>query len=166
MNAAALFRCLSHGVYVVGVTDGQTCNAFTAAWLMQASFDPPLLVLSINPAHRSCRLLEAGGVYSVNVLREGQTALAEIMGRGQDSGKMEQVAWHRGATQAPLLDDALATLECRVTAMYPAGDHRLAVGRVVAGAVLQPGGRPLLYREVQELDGSAGLYVLPGAGSA
>ena len=50
---AALFRRLTLGVYVVGVAhDGQR-DAFTAAWLMQVSFEPLLLALSVNPANAS-----------------------------------------------------------------------------------------------------------------
>jgi len=39
-SIAALFQRLTQGVYVVGVSDGQARNAFTAAWVMQASFNP------------------------------------------------------------------------------------------------------------------------------
>src|SRR5262245_64997928 len=50
-SIAALFQRLTQGVYVVGVAHGAVRNAFTAAWVMQASFDPLLLALSINPHH-------------------------------------------------------------------------------------------------------------------
>jgi flavin reductase (DIM6/NTAB) family NADH-FMN oxidoreductase RutF len=46
-SIAALFQRLTHGVYVVGVAHGEVRNAFTAAWVMQVSYDP-LLALSIN----------------------------------------------------------------------------------------------------------------------
>jgi len=42
-SVAALFQRLTQGVYVVGVAHGQVRNAFTAAWVMQVSFDPLLL---------------------------------------------------------------------------------------------------------------------------
>ena len=50
-SIAALFQRLTQGVYVVGVAYGELRNAFTAAWVMQVSFDPLLLALSINPRH-------------------------------------------------------------------------------------------------------------------
>ena len=52
-NIDDLVKQISHGVYIIGVTDGIHQNAFTAAWVMQASFKPPLLALSINPEHYS-----------------------------------------------------------------------------------------------------------------
>jgi flavin reductase (DIM6/NTAB) family NADH-FMN oxidoreductase RutF len=78
---AALFKRLTQGVYVVGVAHGEERNAFTAAWIMQVSFDPLVLALSINPHHSSYRLLKEGGAFSVNVLKKGQLHLAEHFGR-------------------------------------------------------------------------------------
>ena len=52
-SIAALFRRLTQGVYVVGVASGETRDAFTAAWVMQVSYDPLLLALSINANHSS-----------------------------------------------------------------------------------------------------------------
>ena len=72
-----VFKQLSHGVYVIAVSDGIHHNAFTAAWVMQVSFEPPLLAISINPAHYSYALLQAGGVCTVNVLGENQLSIAE-----------------------------------------------------------------------------------------
>ena len=57
----AAFRRLTLGVYVVGVAADGRPDAFTAAWVMQASFDPLLLALSINREHASYPLLHAGG---------------------------------------------------------------------------------------------------------
>jgi flavin reductase (DIM6/NTAB) family NADH-FMN oxidoreductase RutF len=48
-DITALFQQLTFGVYVIGVANAGRCGGFTAAWVMQASFDPPLLVVSINP---------------------------------------------------------------------------------------------------------------------
>ena len=56
----------------MGVAHGETRNAFTAAWVMQVSYDPLLLALSINSNHSSYRLLKEGRSFSVNVLKKGQ----------------------------------------------------------------------------------------------
>ena len=76
-----LCKLISHGVYVVGVSDGRHRNAFTAAWVIQVSFNPVMLALSINPEHYSYQLLKAGGVCSVNVLGRDQLGVAEHFGR-------------------------------------------------------------------------------------
>jgi len=80
-SVAALFQRLTQGVYVVGVAHGEVRNAFTAAWVMQVSFDPLLMALSISPHHSSYRLLKEGRAFSVNVLKKGQLDLAEHYGQ-------------------------------------------------------------------------------------
>ena len=157
---AGLFRRLTSGVYVVGVADGDRRNAFTAAWVTQVSFRPLLLAVSVSPGHASYPLLRAGGAFCVNVLAADQLALARDFGTrsGRDADKLAGVAWRPGVTGAPVLTEAAAYFDCRVVTDVEAGDHRLLVGRVVDGAVLDPAARPLTYAETGELDGSAGLF--------
>ncbi|MGH8584287.1 MAG: flavin reductase family protein [Gammaproteobacteria bacterium] len=155
---AQLFRQLTHGVYVVGVVHGSERNAFTAAWVMQVSFDPLLLALSIHPQHASYRLLIAGGAFSVNVLRADQRELAARFGQPRTANKLEGVDWSPKRTGAPVLAECLAYFECVVTARYAAGDHAIVIGRVVDGGLLNPGVPPMHYRDTGDLDGSSRLF--------
>ena len=157
---AALFRTLSTGVYVVGVSDGERRSAFTAAWVTQASFDPLLIVVSVNPQNASYDILRTGGVFTVNVLRRGQLELARRFGTtsGRDHDKFAGVSWHPGGNGAPVLDDALAYFECEVQNYHPAGDHELVVGRVAVGHLVDPDAAPMLYAETGDMDGSAALF--------
>lgn len=158
-NLPALFGTLTHGVYVIGVAAGEARNAFTAAWVMQASFDPPLLALSINPRHFSYRLLKESGAFSVNVLRRGHMEIAAHFGKPASVDKLASVAWRPGGkTGMPLLDDALAWFDCRVEGEYPAGDHVLVVGLVVDGGVREISAEPLNYRDTGNLDSAATLF--------
>jgi flavin reductase (DIM6/NTAB) family NADH-FMN oxidoreductase RutF len=159
-DVAALFRRLTYGVYVVGVADGQKRNAFTAAWVMQASFDPLLLALSINRDNASYPLLHAGGGFTVNVLRREQQNLALRLGTrsGRDEDKLAGILWHAGRTGAPVLEDALAYFDCELTESMPAGDHELVLGVVTDGRVLAPDAEPLAYADTGDMDGSSELY--------
>src|SRR6476660_352665 len=87
-SIAALFQRLTQGVYVVGVAHADVRNAFTAAGVMQVSFDPLLLALSINPHHSSYGLLREGRAFSVNVLKKGQLDLAEHYGQPARADKL------------------------------------------------------------------------------
>src|SRR5690348_18282152 len=78
---AALFQRLTQGVYVVGVAHRDVRNAFTAAWVMQVSYDPLLLALSINLTHSFYLFLKLGRSFSVNVLKMDQFDLADLFGR-------------------------------------------------------------------------------------
>jgi flavin reductase (DIM6/NTAB) family NADH-FMN oxidoreductase RutF len=155
-----LFGQLTLGVYVVGVADATRRDAFTAAWVTQVSFEPLMLVLSINPANASYPLLHAGGGFTVNVLKEGQLESARQFGTrsGRDYDKLAGVRWRPGRTGAPVLEDTLAYFDCELSGSMRAGDHELVLGRVTDGAILAPGARPLVYSDTGDMDGSSALY--------
>lgn len=159
-DLADLFRRLTAGVYVVGVADGERRNAFTAAWLMQVSFDPLLLALSVNPGHASFPLLVGSGGFAVSVLSRDQLDLARHFGTrsGRETDKLAGVSWRADRTGAPILAGAVAYLECRLTGRIPAGDHEIVIARPVAGELLLPDAIPLTYADTGDLDGSRELY--------
>src|SRR6202158_3632941 len=107
-SIAALFQRLTQGVYVAGVAHGGVRNAFTAAWVMQVSFDPLLLALSINPHHSSYGLLKEGRAFSVNVLKKGQLDLAKHYGRPASADKLALAEGTTDLSGLPLLREAVA----------------------------------------------------------
>lgn len=154
-----LFRCLTHGVYVIGVQDQGRYNAFTAAWLTQVSFDPLLVALSVNPKHTSWPMLKNSGGFAVNILDHEQLHLAAHFGNpSTEIDKLQALPWKNSPGGFPILDEALAWLECRYRHECPGGDHVLIVAEVVAGQVLRSDTRPLTYRDTGDLDGSRRLY--------
>ena len=157
-DLALLFRKLTHGVYVVGVSHNNKDNAFTAAWVMQVSFQPLLIAISVHPDHSSYAMLTQGGVFSVNVLPESRIDLAQRFAQPATVNKLEDIKWHRGKTGAPILDDAMAYFDCAFSNECPAGDHMLVIGRVVDGAVLDAGALPMSYGDTGDMDGSDRLF--------
>jgi flavin reductase (DIM6/NTAB) family NADH-FMN oxidoreductase RutF len=157
---AALFHRLTLGVYVVGAAHLERRDAFTAAWVMQASYDPPMLAVSINPQNASYPLLVASAGFVVNVLKEGQLELARHFGTrsGREQDKLAGISWRPGHKGAPVLEQALACFECELVQCVPAGDHQLAVARVVGGRILDPDAAPMSYGDTGAMDGSAALY--------
>lgn len=157
---AELFRRLTLGVYVVGVADGGRRDGFTAAWVMQVSFDPLLLALSVNPRNASYPLLHAGGGFTVSVLKEGQLELARRFGTqsGRDRDKLAGLRWRPGHNGAPILEDALACFDCELQDSMGSGDHELVLGRVIGGRLLDPDARPMAYADTGDMDGSGILY--------
>jgi flavin reductase (DIM6/NTAB) family NADH-FMN oxidoreductase RutF len=159
-DISALFHKLTLGVYVVGVAEGDERDAFTAAWVMQTSFDPLLLTLSINPDNASYQLLHAGGGFTVNVLKQGQLDLARRFGlrSGRDEDKLAGIGWRPGRRGAPILENALAYFDCDLTGRMRAGDHELVLGRVMDGKILDRNAAPLSYADTGDMDGSSALY--------
>ncbi|HFD13096.1 MAG TPA: flavin reductase [Crenotrichaceae bacterium] len=155
---STLLRQLTHGVYVIGVCDESSVNAFTASWLMQVSFNPVMVALSINPQHRSWSILEQGKVFSINVLKDDQLDLAIHFGL-PGTAKLESVDWRPGeVSKAPVLETTIAYCECVVETHIESGDHRLVTARVVNGKVLDETASPLLYQSAAHLDGSHALF--------
>lgn len=156
-NARALFNYVTHGVYVISVAHGKEQNAFTAAWVMQASFDPPMIAYSINPGHYSYQLLKASGVCTVNVLGQDHLAIAAHFGQPGVKEKMTKYRWQTRGTAAPILSDSLVYFDCKLSHTTDAGDHKIAVCEVIAGAELNSGW-PLLYSQTGNMDRSSELY--------
>jgi flavin reductase (DIM6/NTAB) family NADH-FMN oxidoreductase RutF len=158
-SVASLFQRLTQGVYLVGVSHGDRRNAFTAAWVMQVSFDPLLLALSINPRHSSYALLKEGSAFGINVLKKGQLDLAVNYGRPANADKkLTSTEWTTGRFGLPLLREALAWFECEVVHEHPAGDHVLVLGKVINGKLLDSQAEPMTYRETGTMDGASELF--------
>lgn len=156
-NPGLLFKLITHGVYVISVADGSEQNAFTAAWVMQVSFAPPMIAFSINPGHYSYTLLQASGLCAVNVLGQDHLAIAAHFGSAGVKDKMTTYRWQTGETAAPILVDSLAYFDCKLSYTTDAGDHKIAVCEVTSAAELNSGW-PLLYSQTGNMDNSSELY--------
>ncbi|NOS74783.1 MAG: flavin reductase [Methyloglobulus sp.] len=155
-NTSLLSKQITHGVYVISVANGSEQNAFTAAWVMQVSFAPPMIAFSINPEHYSYKLLQASGECTVNVLGQDHLAIAAHFGSSGVREKMTTYRWQSGKTIAPVLSDSLAYFDCKLSHTTDAGDHKIAVCEVIAAAELNSGW-PLLYWQTGNMDGSSNL---------
>lgn len=141
-------RKIVHGVYVLGVRAAAAANAFTATWVSQVSFEPPLLMAAVRKDSVSFRMIEESKVFTVNFLGSGQKMLAQHFLKPAHLGgdKLAGVAHRAGATGAPILEEAIAFVECRVRQIHPAGDHSIVVGEVVEAGV-QKDGEPMSLKE-------------------
>src|SRR5438067_13231715 len=80
-TAKKVLRLFTYGMYVVTTADGEDVEAFTADWLMQVSFEPRLIALSVEQDAHSQGVIRKRGVYAVNVLESVQRELAGQFGR-------------------------------------------------------------------------------------
>jgi flavin reductase (DIM6/NTAB) family NADH-FMN oxidoreductase RutF len=143
-----VLRLFTYGLYVVGVNDGNDANVFTANWLTQVSFEPPLLALSVENGTRSHRIIERSRRFAVSVLETGRRDLAGDLGRHstESSNKLGGVAHRFAANGCPVLEDALGYVACDVQSSTPAGDSTLYVALVTEAVSLRDG-TPLTMRE-------------------
>lgn len=151
-----LVKQITHGVYVIGVSDGEHQNAFTTAWVMQVSFSPLLLAFSINPKNRSYSMLRNSGVCAISVLKQNQILLAQHFA-SSNVDKITGYQWQYATSTAPILSESSAYFDCKVTQTVEAGDHVIVVCEVIDAGYLQQG-QPLLYSETGDIDGSSKMF--------
>ena len=123
---------------------GMTATAF-----MSVSLDPPLALVSLREGSRMDDLLAEQPLWAVSVLAGSQRHIAgrfAMKGRVSDRLLFADIPYVRGEVSgAPLVSDALATLELRTEQRVTAGDHTLVVGRVLTAHVPGADGGPLMY---------------------
>lgn len=141
-------RKIVHGVYVIGVKQESKINAFTATWVTQVSFEPPLVVVGVRNDGLSHSMIEASKVFVINFLGTGQKPLAQHFLKPAHLGgeKLAGIRYRLGKTGAPILQEAIAYVECEVREIHPGGDHSIVVGEVVEAGVHQDAD-PLTLKE-------------------
>ena len=155
--ADAFRRVMGHfvtGVTVVTTLTDDGPQGITVNALSSISLDPPLVMVALDRRRFITPSVRRTGRYAVNVLAEDRQALSDCFaGAPVEPGRDAfcGATWTPGATGLPLLDGAIATLECTVAETFQAGDHELFIGRVDAMANVEPHPMPLLYYRRQYL---------------
>jgi flavin reductase (DIM6/NTAB) family NADH-FMN oxidoreductase RutF len=133
-------------VAVVTGADEREEFGLTVGSLVSLSLDPPLVGVSIGKDSARHEPMRNAGAFTASLLSADQAHLAQHFAR---SGVPPVALWTGVATRrgvhGPLLEGALAWLECRAWAEYDAGDHTLFLGEVLS-TELGANGRGLVYR--------------------
>jgi flavin reductase (DIM6/NTAB) family NADH-FMN oxidoreductase RutF len=133
------------GVTVVTTCDGEHRLGITVNAFSSVSLDPPLILVSIEKTSYLHQMILRNGYFAVNILSEDQRDLSVCFaGHSKARRNFCDAASHTAVTGAPVLDDSLGWIDCRVENIFPGGDHSIIVGRVVALGASE--GRPLLYQ--------------------
>ena len=138
-----VLRLFPYGLYAVTVRSAEEEHGITAAWVMQASFAPSMVVASMESESRALPMIRDAKAFAVNVLAAEQRDLASRLGSASAAAapaKLAGTPTRRGPTTGvPVLAQALGWLECRLVATMPAGDHTLVLGEVVEAGVEREG---------------------------
>lgn len=128
-----VLRTFTYGLYAVSCANEGEVNMFTANWLTQVSFDPPLLAVSVENASKSLPMILNSRKFTVNVLRSGERELAGKLGKSaiKHPDKLTDVGFDPGANGCPVLHNALSWVACEVRHTAEAGDSTLIVAEVV-----------------------------------
>ena len=138
---------MMHAIQVVGATsaDGSDRNLYCSHWVMQVSFEEPIVMASVSPKHDTYAHIASTGTFSVSILAGDQIAEGQYFsypGRRFRHMASEYVEDWDGL---PVVPNAIGYLRCEVEDRKQLVDHELFFGRVVAtreGRLKDP---PLLY---------------------
>ncbi len=130
------------GVTVVTALHDGTPYGATVSSFSSVSLRPPLILICLDQNISTHRAIAESGCFVVNMLDHRQEHLSRRFA-GPEENKFQGVAWRSGQMGMPVLDRALAVVECRLHAMLPGGDHTIFVGEVQHTDIGE--GSPLLY---------------------
>jgi 3-hydroxy-9,10-secoandrosta-1,3,5(10)-triene-9,17-dione monooxygenase reductase component len=132
------------GVTIITTTSpdgpvGTTVNSFTSV-----SLDPPLVLFCLHSHSTMLAEISRSGTFAINILSEHQTELCRRFAR-RTTASFSGVTLRSGPDDPPVLADAIAYLDCEVTAQHPGGDHAIVVGRVIDLGLLRQLTPPLAF---------------------
>jgi 3-hydroxy-9,10-secoandrosta-1,3,5(10)-triene-9,17-dione monooxygenase reductase component len=128
-----LRKLLGHyptGVTVITADDGETMFGMAANSVTSVSLEPPLMLIcpakksSTWPSIRSC------GRFCINVMASDHEPLTRRFA-AKDLDRFSEVLTHQRRC-GPGLADAVAWLDCEITAEHDAGDHTIVIAEILS----------------------------------
>jgi len=118
---------------------GMTATAFSSV-----SVDPPQILVCINDAADTGTGIQESGYFAVNILNSDQQELSnQFAGGTSQQQRFDNTSWKAGITGAPILNDSLMSLDCKVLERVRAGTHWIIIAEVQDSICRT--GEPLLY---------------------
>jgi flavin reductase (DIM6/NTAB) family NADH-FMN oxidoreductase RutF len=119
---------------VLSVRDGETIHGMTANAFASVSLSPTLVLACIEQGNTTHAFVSRAGNFAMNILSVEQEILAKRFAKQlvAPADPFAELAYHSAATGAPIFDDCIAYVDCRVVAAHNAGDHTIFVAQVEA----------------------------------
>jgi len=151
-------RQYAAGVCLLTVRDDIDDVGTTVSSVMSVSAQPPLVAVGLTDGGYPAEVLEQVGRCALTVLGAQHAIVASrFASHGRPSARhlLESVPWARASgSEAIVLNDAPAALDCRLERLVPAGDHVLALLALEDVPVLNPAAAPLIRLRGRYVDES------------
>jgi flavin reductase (DIM6/NTAB) family NADH-FMN oxidoreductase RutF len=142
---------LPYGLYVVGSRHGGEHNGMTLNWATQVSFEPKLVGIGVEKPALTHRLIDEGGVFSLcTIAREDRAVVRKFtkpVDVDLDAMTLNGFGFHYRVTGAPVLDMAVAWLDCEVRQRVDTGEHTFFIGEVMEAGFTGPEDTEVLRME-------------------
>ena len=128
---------IPNALALVGSAHDGERNGMTTSWITQLSMEPVLIGIGVDNTSVTRRLIESSGAFSVNLWDQNDTRVFVKFSKPavDDGATLNDRAVHTAATGAPIFDEAIAWMDCRVQFSTDFGTHTLFVGEVIAAAI-------------------------------
>jgi flavin reductase (DIM6/NTAB) family NADH-FMN oxidoreductase RutF len=130
------------GLYVIGSRAGDRMNAMTANWVTQLSFDPKVVGVSVEKPAFTHELISAGRAFTVNIIDREDRAIVRKFTKpvdvDRDAGTLNGFPFHTAPSGVPVLDTALAWIDCAVRQDVDLGGSTLFIGEVTDAGFQKP----------------------------
>jgi flavin reductase (DIM6/NTAB) family NADH-FMN oxidoreductase RutF len=128
---------IPNALALVGSRAGDERNAMTTSWITQLSMDPVLVGIGVDNAAVTHRLITEGGSFTVNLWDSGDTKVFVKFSKpaAYADGTLNGRPVGEATTGAPVFDEAIAWVDCRVRHTLDLGSHTLFIGEVVDAAI-------------------------------
>lgn len=153
-HVARVMDEMPYGLYIIGSKLDDEANGMMADWVMQVSFQPRLVAVAFENDARTLQNIRATKAFTINALSQDGESMelaakfaqpyygAKIKGRTRTAAeeihrKLESISHSMTPSGCPVLDAAMAWLECEAEQFVDTGDHTVVIGRVLDGKVLR-----------------------------
>ncbi|GAA2074316.1 flavin reductase [Aeromicrobium tamlense] len=130
-------------VAVTSVEDDGTPTGMIVSSFTSVSLDPPLVAFLPAKSSTTFQAIARRGAFCVNVLASHQEAVCRQLA-AKGANKFDGLEWREGPSALPILEGAVAWIDCEIESKHDAGDHWIVVGRVLDLKVEDPA-IPLLF---------------------
>ncbi len=143
---------MPYGLYVLGSRAGERRNGMTINFVSQMGAEPAKLVgVGVQKESLTHELVREGGSFVLNLVARDDRAIVRKFVKPVDvdmtARTLNGFGFHDGRSGAPVLDRAVAFLDCAVRSAVDAGDHTWFVGEVIDCGFQQPEDTPVLRME-------------------
>jgi len=125
---------IASGVYLVSFAKNGKNDGMLSTFVMQAAFDPPVVVVAVNIKRPLLDILKPGDSLTVNVMSKQNMDVYKNFAKPYQEGvdRYEGIALKDG-TANPVLANCVAFINCKVMTYADAGDHQLLIAEAVDG---------------------------------
>ncbi|MHB1538956.1 MAG: flavin reductase [Solirubrobacteraceae bacterium] len=118
-------------------------TGFVVGSFTSVSLHPPLVAFFADRSSTSWPKIERARRFCVNVLGADHERLCRRFA-AKNVDRFEGVSWRPAATGSPIIEGVVAWVDCELHSVLDAGDHHVAIGRVLELDV-EASGLPLLF---------------------